>query len=59
MTTAVTTAPDVRDHAVIEVFERHLRWEACPCLVCGGPGGPECVTCLLIHDQKMRRVEDQ
>jgi hypothetical protein len=58
MTAAVTIAPDVRDHAVIEVFERHIVWEARPCLICGKPGGPECVTCVLFHDQKMRRAED-
>lgn len=46
------------DRAVIEVFERHARWEARLCLICGGPGGPECDRCVIAHDDEMTRRED-
>lgn len=59
MTAALSTAPDVRDCAVLEVFDRHLQWEARSCLVCGGPGGPECDRCHNRHDAQMKRLVDQ
>lgn len=56
MTAALEILP--ADRRVLEVFDRHRLWEAPPCLICGGEGGPECVHCLLDHDQAMRRAED-
>jgi hypothetical protein len=49
-----------------EVFEDRIReaehalWLAEQCPVCEeGAGGPECDTCVIEHDQAMRRIEDQ
>ena len=49
---------DRADLVVIEVFERHLRWEAPPCVICGEPGGPECVRCHVDHDKAVERSGD-
>lgn len=47
------------DRALAELFDRHLRWDARPCLVCGAEfGGPECVTCVIAHDQAVERSVD-
>lgn len=47
------------DPELADLLERHCRWDARPCLICGEPGGPECVRCLLDHDALMRRADDQ
>lgn len=46
------------DPELAELLERHCRWEARPCLICGGEGGPECVRCVIAEDVLAKRRED-
>jgi hypothetical protein len=46
--------------AVLKVFRRHTAWDGARrfCLICGGPGWPECDRCAIKHDAAMKRAED-
>jgi hypothetical protein len=46
------------DLELIEILDRHLQWEARPCLVCGGPLGPECTRCHLERELELSRLTD-
>jgi hypothetical protein len=44
------------DLAALAVFDRHVRWDAGLCVVCGKPGGgPECGSCTADHDKAIDR----
>ena len=48
------------DEVLAAVFDQHCQWDAQRfCLICDGPGGPECTSCVIAHDDAMRRAEDQ
>lgn len=49
------------DRAALEVFDRHLVWEAFipPEPLCRHGQTADCNSCFLDHDDLMRRLEDQ
>lgn len=58
------------DAPLIEVFDRHstddwaaidvqvVRYAADRCVICGGPGGPECTKCAIEFDAQIKRRTD-
>lgn len=50
--------PEPGDGVLLAVFEKHCQENARFCLICGGPGGPECTGCVIDHDHELSHLTD-
>jgi hypothetical protein len=52
-------APLPGDRALADLFDLDCQQAAKPCLICGNPGGPECLGCVIAAEVEAKRAEDR